>query len=81
MIAAADEMDDLQLVAILEQDLRKGRARHHFEIALDRDLLGRQAQLVGQGSDGHAGAHPPMIAVDDDADRAVAVDWSRHASP
>ena len=56
MIAAADEMDDLQLVAVLDQHVRQRRARHDLQIALDRQLLGDQPQLVGERGDASARA-------------------------
>ena len=71
MVATADEMHDLQLVAILDDHLVERRARHHFQVALHRQLGGHQPQLLGQLGDGQAGGHSPVLAVDGDGDGAV----------
>ena len=51
MIAAADEMDDLKLIAIGNHNLTQRRSRHHREIALDRDLAGIEADIDQQALD------------------------------
>src|SRR5205085_10449765 len=50
-IAAADEMHDLQPVALVEPDLLIGGSRHDLEIALYRDLSGIERQLPEQAFD------------------------------
>ena len=72
MIAAADEMDDLELVAILDQHLGQRRARHHLEIALDRDLAGLEPEhLACELRQRDAGGDAAMLAIDHDAEGAV----------
>ena len=48
-IAAADEMHDLEPVAIADRHLVIGGARHDLKIALHRDLGGVKPQAVQQG--------------------------------
>ena len=49
-IAAADEMHDLEPVALGHRDLVIGGTRHDLEIALHRDLGGVEPQRLAAGS-------------------------------
>jgi hypothetical protein len=71
VIAAADEMHDLQLVAILDQHGIQRRARHDLQIALDRDLRRIEAKLPRQARKRQPRRHPAMLAVDADRKSAV----------
>ena len=60
-------MHDLVIVAVLDQHLGQGRARHDLEIALHRDPRGIEPKLADQRRNGGAGGHAAMLAVDLDA--------------
>src|SRR3546814_6530121 len=64
MVAAADEVNDFQLVAIGQDHISIGRTRHHLQIALDRDLGGIKLKLADKLGKGCAGCNPPRFAVD-----------------
>ena len=64
-------MHDLQLIAILDQNLRQRRPRHDREIALDRDLFGREAEIGGEVGKAQSGAHAAMLAIDLDREGSV----------
>ena len=60
----SNEMDDLEIVAILDADLRQGRARNHLEVALDRDPQRVEAELAYHLGDAHPAGDSAMLAVD-----------------
>ena len=62
-VAAADEMHDLQPVAVTYDGLRIGRARHDLQVAFKRDLARIQAQLIEQLADGQGRGEGACFAV------------------
>jgi hypothetical protein len=62
----AHESDDLEIVAVFDDDLSERRARDDFEIPLNRDAAWLEAELKGQIRDGHPFADPAMLAVHSD---------------
>ncbi len=64
-------MDDLQFVAVLDDHLAERRSGHDLQIALDRDLFRREAQLIGELRQRQPFANAAMLAVDEDLDRPV----------
>ena len=73
MSAAADEMDDLDFVAILDHHLTQRGARHDRQIALDRDLFGREAEIGCKVGQAHARANAAVLAIDLDREGSVGV--------
>ena len=73
MIAAADEGDDLVIVAILDIHAGDGRARHDLHVALDRDPARLEPEVEREVVHGHAGADAAMLAVHGDRNSAVGV--------
>src|SRR4029077_15310493 len=69
--AASHEANDFELVAILDRDIAKGRARNNFEIALHRNTYGIKPKLADQFGDADALVHPAMLAVDADLDCVI----------
>ena len=63
MIAAANEGDDLEIVAVLDRHVRQRRSRYHHHIAFYRDLVGIEAQLGRQFRDRDSLAYATMLAV------------------
>ena len=63
--AAADELHDLDAVALGQGGMGVLGARHDLEVALDRHLARVQPQLLRQGRDGRS-RHLPGLAVDFD---------------
>ncbi len=66
-------MDDLDLVAILDQHLGQGRARYDFQVTLYRHLLGDQPELLGKLREREPGKDAAMLAIDVDRDGSVGV--------
>jgi len=66
-------MDDLDLVAILDQHLGQGRARHHLQVTFHRHLLGNQPELLGKLREREPGKDAAMLAIDVDRDGSVGV--------
>ena len=52
---AADEVDDLEHVAVAEQDVGQGRARCDLAVALDRDLERIELERLDERGDRRAG--------------------------
>ena len=58
-------MDDLDPVAIADQDIGKRRTRDDFEIALDRHLFRIKPDIGGQVGDRAAGPDASWFSVQD----------------
>ncbi len=63
VVAAADELHDLEPVALGQPDRPVGRARHDLEIALDRDLGRVERQVPEQRGDRHRARKIAVFAV------------------
>ncbi|PAV93435.1 hypothetical protein WR25_00705 [Diploscapter pachys] len=73
MVAAPDEMHDLDIVAILDAHVLQRRARHDLQVPLHRDLLRHQPQLVRQIGEAETGGDALVLAVHGDRYGAVAM--------
>ena len=71
MVATADEVHDLQVVAILDLHIRQRRARHDLHVALDRDLLRYEPQFGREFGEAQPSSDALVLAVDGDRDGAV----------
>jgi replication fork clamp-binding protein CrfC len=64
-------MDDLEVVAILDADLAKRRARHDFEIALDSNAQRIEAELVQHLGNSDFARYPAVFAVDPNSKASI----------
>ena len=62
-IAAADEMHDLQPVAMAQRHIAIGGTRHNLQIALHRDLGRVQAQALEQAAYAERPLQLPRLAI------------------
>ena len=61
--AAADEMDDFQLVAVIKRDSRVAGLGHDLQVALYRYLAGVKADIAQQLLDRDGSVEMPLFAV------------------
>src|SRR3546814_20988044 len=73
MVAAADKVDDLDLVAVLDPDLGQRRARHDLAVTLDRDLFRLQPQFRRETGEAEPGRDAPALAIDRDSNRSASM--------
>lgn len=67
-LAAADEMNDLVVVAVGEQSFEPPRARQNFTIAFDGHAAGFEAENPKQIGNGRAGVRGARMSVDGNCD-------------
>src|SRR3546814_19714825 len=64
VIAAAHKMHDFQLVAVRQPHIAIGGARHHFQIALHRDLGRIKLKLADEIGKARAVRDAALLAID-----------------
>ncbi len=76
MIAPANKVHQLDRVARGHAHIGKGGTWHDFEIALDRELLRVEAEMLGQPGEREPGGNAALLAIDGDDHRGI--DFSIH---